>query len=169
MKRRVFIFEGVDGTGKSTAAGEMSAATGAHLVHTGPPPKTVIPMADVYTRQLIDALHHPGSGPVVFDRLHLGERVYGDILRKNDRLGEFGQELFETRAKHMCDPVLIMCRPPMPIAEANWRGRRERELVQTSTLWVQMYARYAHLRSLLTTHTFDYTTQDITKVLRGYM
>ena len=76
------IIEGVDGAGKTGLATEM-AERGYKYVHVASP-KTDKP-ADEYL-----ALMHsiPWRTPVVFDRMHLGERVYGPIDRGESRMSD---------------------------------------------------------------------------------
>lgn len=73
----LIILEGADGTGKTTLAGELVEVLGAKLLHRGPPGQDVI---TEYARDI--QWYRPGQGThVVCDRWHLGELIYGPLLR----------------------------------------------------------------------------------------
>lgn len=83
----LIILEGPDGTGKTTLAGELEELIGARVLHRGPPGQDVI---TEYARDI--QWYQPGRGDhVVCDRWHLGEQVYGPILRGGSR---FSRETF---------------------------------------------------------------------------
>lgn len=73
----LIILEGADGTGKSTVAQELANVLGAKVLHRGPPGQDVI---TEYARDI--QWYRPGQGThVVCDRWHLGELIYGPLLR----------------------------------------------------------------------------------------
>lgn len=82
----MIIIEGADATGKSTLAKQFADAGYTH-VHSGPPSK------DPFIEYFEKARNAPAQ--VVFDRFHIGERVYGPIFRNNDRLNSARQRMLE--------------------------------------------------------------------------
>lgn len=84
----IILVEGVDCAGKTTFVQELHRILpAAVLLKSGPPgPRTDV--FDEYERRLYDALD--AGKPVVCDRWHWGERVYGPVLRGQDRLGLAG-------------------------------------------------------------------------------
>lgn len=73
----LIILEGPDCSGKTTIAERIRELTGANLLHKGPPARDVI---SEYTLDL--QWYRPGQGvDIICDRWHLGEQVYGPILR----------------------------------------------------------------------------------------
>lgn len=82
------IFEGADGTGKSTIAQAIARTTGWPLVHCGPPERLAweewVHQATTY-----------GEGPVIFDRLHVGSMVYGRTFRDSEDVTDFENWLVE--------------------------------------------------------------------------
>lgn len=73
----LIILEGPDGSGKSTLAEKISQLTGAKILHKRPPDR------DVFSEYTLDLQQYrPGFGvDLVCDRWHLGEEVYGPLLR----------------------------------------------------------------------------------------
>lgn len=73
----LIILEGADGTGKTTLAGQLEDRIGAKILHRGPPGQDVI---TEYARDI--QWYRPGQGVhVICDRWHLGELIYGPLLR----------------------------------------------------------------------------------------
>jgi hypothetical protein len=87
---KVIILEGPDGGGKTTLANWMAERHGAIVLHEGPPPPGAYKL-HYYAAKLIKALK--AKSPIVFDRFHLGELVYGPIARTTDELGYYGMHM----------------------------------------------------------------------------
>lgn len=96
----VIIVEGPDGSGKSTFVGEMQKQVpDATVLHFGPP-KNPDPFVE-YEHSLYVPLRRQDNSHrhILCDRLHWGEKMYGPLLRNEDRLGVAGWrhvELFLT-------------------------------------------------------------------------
>ena len=75
---RMLIFEGCDRTGKTSAANILHSGAGWRTVKFGQPDPTSWPW-EVYDKALCDAFM-TGSR-TVFDRLWVGENIYGPIFR----------------------------------------------------------------------------------------
>lgn len=89
---KVIILEGPDGGGKTTLAQYLCTEADFDYKHEGPPPPDRDQL-EYYKTILFDALESPHN--TVFDRLYLGECVYGPIIRGVDRLGLEALKLFE--------------------------------------------------------------------------
>lgn len=92
MNNMVVVLEGPDCSGKTQLAERLAIEFGFKVVHTGRPGKDEDLFVS-YTDRLIEALSD--DQPVVFDRLHIGETVYGPVMRKTDLLGPLGLRLID--------------------------------------------------------------------------
>lgn len=102
------VVEGPDNSGKSTLASFLARELKTHLVHSGGPGKDKIEfMARV--NRLTD---YPS--PVIFDRFPvISEHVYAPVIRNTDT---FDGTVHMHRLRLMArNPIIIYCRPPMPI------------------------------------------------------
>lgn len=161
--RRVTIFEGPDGSGKSTAAAKYAEATGARLVHCGPLPRvTARGLGRYYLEAMAPALD--GYEDVVLDRCWISEPIYGRAFRGGlDRLGRAGRRLLE-RVAMRCDARVVLCLPPWETCHANWQARRALggELLDQEEQYQQVFAQYApkaaqYRLTELPTYHYDYT------------
>ena len=84
---RIIVIEGSDGTGKSTLVDNLGNWLRPHVRLSCGPPKTE--SAFVEYSALIDAAEEiaaTSDSHVIIDRLHLGEMVYGTLLRGTPKL-----------------------------------------------------------------------------------
>ncbi|QOC28714.1 hypothetical protein IC744_15395 [Microbacterium hominis] len=81
----IVVLEGPDFAGKSTAAEALARQFGGSIVANGPPPPDVI-LRDHYLDQVYAAT--AAGRLIVFDRLHVGELIYGPIYRGASRLSD---------------------------------------------------------------------------------
>jgi DNA polymerase III delta prime subunit len=107
MNNRVIILEGPDGAGKTTLADLLANYHGFVRWHTNKPSRNEY-VFKTYTDLLIKALNH--DQPVVFDRLHLGETIYGPVMRGKDLLGPLGVRLIN-RVIVARDVKFVICLP----------------------------------------------------------
>lgn len=161
--KKVTIFEGPDGSGKTTAATEYAKRTGARLIHCGPLPRlTAKGLGRYYLEAMAPALD--GYQDVVLDRCWASEPVYGKVFRGGkDRLGAAGRRLLE-RVALRCDARLVLCLPPEETCLGHWRKRRAAGLEyldkenQLSHVWREYAARYASGElTQLHTYVYDYS------------
>lgn len=164
---RIFIIEGPDGAGKTTLARSLCYDYNLEYFHEGPPPIDVYPVMEYYSSLIVNAAM--GTVGAVFDRLALGEMVYGPVLRDGDRLGEHGWEdichvMATFRVEH------IVCLPSLETCYGNWlEGRaKNQELIDSSTIFFKTYSKFAYLVNLYGLLTYDYerqTYEDISEII----
>lgn len=149
---KIVILEGPDGGGKTTLARHLEQYYGFKYVHTGPPSGQ--DLLEEYGYQLWRATYD--DQPVVFDRLYLGERVYGPVLRGYDNLGEYGHKLMRRLTRGQ-DVYEVICLPPIDVCRENWRGRYG-ELVANGAHFNEIYDRYQAYARTPGYAVWDYTT-----------
>lgn len=158
--KRLTIFEGPDGSGKSTAAKAYAAATNAVYVHFGPLPNVSDGLARLYVEAMLPALL--GYQDVVFDRSWLSEVPYGEAFRGGaDRLGPDSRRMLERLAMR-CATVVVRCLPPVETCVANFSAHKGEEYLQAEEQLRQVYQCYEdRFDTELPWEDFDYTCQDI--------
>lgn len=154
----IIVLEGPDGGGKTTLANYLEKQFGYIYLHTGVPENEDLLLEYAIKIQRAREM----SVSVVLDRLHVGESVYGPIIRKRDRLGHTGQVIIQ-RFVRASGAVLVFCRPPYEIALANWRKRHSKgeEYVDLEHRYEHIYDRYKHYETFETfkgSLTYDYSS-----------
>ena len=161
--RKVVILEGCDGSGKTTLAGALTRRRGYSysVVKTGPP----VPGYDVavaYLDEIYAALARLGR--TLFDRLHLGEKIYGPLLRGEDRMGRDGLATIE-RVMATHDVSLIICCPPWDTLVASWRSKDD--LLKNETQVRHVYDAYLCEAVRLGITPYDWTAPNAEEILKG--
>ena len=149
MLHRHVILEGPDGSGKTTLARRF-VPLGYEYRHEGPPPKGVSAF-EHYARLFAEA-----KRPMVFDRFHLGELVYGPLLR-GDASFTYDDAVRLTRLVNGTGTPIIFCCPPWDVCQAN--SARKEELIKNENLRRVAYMRWLEIARLYSTNvqTYDYT------------
>lgn len=142
---RVIILEGPDGGGKTTIANKYAEDFGGVVIHEGPPPPGTSDLLTYYSDKLRAACES-NMGLVIFDRLYLGEHVYGPVHRDQDRLGKAGVQ----RMCNMCIALGVeqfICLPPYAIARANYQRKMKEadDYLKNVDKWHEVYYRYVGL------------------------
>jgi len=119
---RAIVLEGVDEVGKSTLAAALQAKLGNHwrVVHTTAPPKTASPrqIADQYLTTVMATPY------AIYDRLHLGEVVYGPVRRQRPAAVSWPWLRLVELALLSDGAMLVYVAPPRD-AEDRWRRAGE--------------------------------------------
>lgn len=153
----VTIFEGPDGSGKSTAAQEYARLNAARYIHHGPYKEVGDGLARMFFESMLPALL--GYQDVVLDRCWLSEPIYGRAFRKGqDRIGVGRRRVLE-RAALSCGAVIVNCRPNWEICRDTFLSRRETEYLENEAQLRAVYDEYDDVKSDLSEVVYDYTVK----------
>lgn len=153
-RTQIYIVEGPDGAGKSTLVGSQ-IFMGEQKDHVGQP-KTNDPFTE-YMALIRSRCEGPLQRKVaVFDRLHLGEHVYGPIFRGADRLGFPASRMID-RYLLQNPVVVIVCLPPLYQIKENVCLTDGTQLPRTTEHLEAIYRGYSELRYNLPVVVHDYT------------
>lgn len=109
----IFILEGPDGSGKTTLARTlMQRFNIKRYVHMGVPEPVDRPF-DYWMKRLL-----PHAGPVVIDRLHWSEDIYGQLFRGGSRLTDLDRWQLEGWLLAQ-GATIIQCLPPLEVVTEN--------------------------------------------------
>jgi hypothetical protein len=157
MKRskRLTIFEGPDGGGKTTAASALAISTDAKYVHFSAMTGVNKSLARIYVEAMMPALL--GYQDVVFDRSWLSDRPYGIAFRDGkDRLGDVNRRMLERLAMR-CGGLLVQCLPPVETVLTCFRGRKGAEMLDNEDQLRRVYDLYLEEPTDLQCLKYDYT------------
>lgn len=167
--KRVVIFEGPDGGGKTTLAHALSREWASALfTHCGAFTNVnERPLVDLYRAAAAPALD--GVCDVLLDRSWLSEVPYGDAFRggyyrlTHEDVVALEQELID-RVK----PLVVLCLPPLETCLATFRGRPREEYLRSQEQLAHVYSGYLKLRTALPVLRYDYTDPawDLARVTR---
>jgi hypothetical protein len=158
MSNRVIVLEGPDCCGKSTLASTLVTEHGFQLIHLGPPKYEDV--FTVYTDLLMHALSL--DQPVVFDRLHIGETIYGPMLRQKDLLGDMGVRLLH-RVFAARDVKMIYCIAGWRHVEKTYLERGD-DLIEKLADLQHVYESYLTLSEEQHFPVYNYATDSIASV-----
>lgn len=161
---RHVIIEGPDGAGKTHLADLICSQRPGYAYHHEGPPPAGLNVLEHYARLMLDA-----KCPTVFDRLHLGEVVYGSLLRGGSALSP-RDILFLNRLIVGQGTSVVLCLPPKATCLHN--NRLKEELIKEESLrsvaydaWVLVSKRFELLTNL---QRYDYTEQGQSFSLKWY-
>ena len=153
--KHLTIFEGPDGSGKTTTAKAYAEATGALYVHHDAMPGVRGNLARIYVEAMLPALL--GYQDVVFDRSWFSEVPYGRAFRGgNDRIGPLNV-LMLNRIAMKCGALVIHCRPEFEVCAENFNSRRGVEMLDSVAQLRVVYDSYGETSFGLNVVDFDYT------------
>ena len=153
--KHLTIFEGPDGSGKTTTAKAYAEATGALYVHFDALPNVRGNLARMYVEARLPALL--GYQDVVFDRSWFSEVPYGRAFRDgNDRIGFLNINMLN-RIAMKCGALVIHCRPEFEVCAENFNSRRGVEMLDSVAQLRVVYDSYGETNFGLNVVDFDYT------------
>jgi thymidylate kinase len=124
----IIIIEGPDGAGKTTLARDIVVRTTARCFHKSAP-----------TKRSIDEYLLPDGSSLVLDRWHLGELVYGPLVRGETDMDDETFLVVEDKLKAR-GAVLVVLNPPVPLMVARLKERGEVPLESRLVLESEAFA-----------------------------
>lgn len=158
LSQTLTVFEGPDGSGKSTAARWFAERTGARYVHFPALPQVTDGLARMYVEAMVPALL--GYQPVVFDRCWLSEIPYGTVFRGGRSRMTNADIMMLERLAMRCGGVVIKCLPPVDTCVATYRSRKCEEMLEKEEQLVDVWSMYHGTISDLPMVGYDYTRMD---------
>lgn len=161
--KTITIFEGPDGSGKTTLAKAYAEAAGALYVHF----EAYYAVNDIH-KYFIEAMQPAlmGYQDVVLDRCWHSGPIY-DMFFRNLDVSEQRQTpeiclLLDRAAKH-CGAVIVNCRPSEDTCINNWGSRIDSELVKSEMKMRGIYRSYRDIQNMtiLPTVEFNYTNDSL--------
>lgn len=153
--KRLTIFEGPDGAGKTTLAKWFAQQTGARYVHCGPLKFSTKSLARYYAEAMLPAIL--GYQDVVMDRCWMSENPYGRAFRGGeDRIGPVNEAMLETLAMR-CATLVVRCLPSWDLVKRNFISTRHDQMLPDTGQLRQVYDGYAAMKTRLPCITYDYS------------
>lgn len=158
---RAAIIEGPDGAGKTTLAKRLAEKSGMPYVHMGPP-HPFDPLAPAEENDLIWVYRQIIDRGGIVDRLALSERIYGPLLRGEDRIGPDGWREIQAHVASV-GAIQVLCLPPPDVCLRAWRAEREQLFRVDAAFW-ETYARYAWQARRTACVVYDWTSPNAAEV-----
>lgn len=136
--RKIIVFEGPDGAGKSTLAKKVAEALDATVIHHGPYPEVTdgLDLARIYR----DSMAGPES--VVLDRCWISERPYGMFYRNRFRISSQLAMYLEDCAEDSGEAHVYLCLPPWGRVRDNFLARKGAEYLDSLEQLGKVYGWY---------------------------
>lgn len=160
---KLTIFEGPDGSGKTTAAKAYAEETGAKYVHFSSLPRVGQNLARMYVEAMMPAVL--GYQDVVFDRCWMSETPYGVVFREGvDRLERGSRRMLERLALR-CGAVVVTCSPDFDVVKQNYIRRKHLEMLDDVDQLKAVYDLYGDESTDLPEIFYDFTTHDQSRLV----
>lgn len=164
ISSRLTIFEGCDGTGKTTSAMAYAKATDAIYVHFPAMNRVGPGLPRMYVEAMLPALL--GLRDVVFDRCWMSEVPYGQVFREGlDRIGEINVRILE-RLAFRCGTIIVRCDPGIELVRKSFNARKGIEMLDSISQIEDVYRLYGTIKSGLPMISFDYKRSSIDDLLK---
>ncbi len=160
--KTVTIFEGPDGSGKTTLVDHLSKKLGPDfkVINHGPYPGEA-QIAHYYRASLMETERHH----VFLDRCWLAEPIYGAAFRGGaDRVGVASRRMLDRIALGR-DGVVVLCRPPYEKCRETFVQRKGIEYLDTPEQLNDVYRRYGKMVTDLPVVCYDYTNDNMDDVI----
>lgn len=150
----MIIIEGMDGSGKTTLAQQLSFRLGnvpiKRFVTSGGPTNydLVVERTKATLTELHDQVTQNQRPVVIYDRFPLiSEAVYGPILRGRNHFGDEWDSLIESLLA--LDPIVIYCRPGIKYIMQNIRETADNQMEGVVSMARELIDAYDELMSWL--------------------
>lgn len=164
--RKLIIFEGPDGAGKSTLASSLARSMDAHYVHCGPFLGVTTGLARLYAEAIMPAVL--GHRDVILDRCWYSEKPYADAFRGGKSRLQMTDIRMLERLALRCQTSLVLCLPPFGVVMGNFLERKKQkggEYLDSTDQLLQVFQGYEALSATtqLPLTLYDYTvdSQDL--------
>lgn len=153
--KKLTIFEGVDGSGKTTAAKEYAERTGALYIHFPSLPRVNKGLPRMYIEAMLPALL--GYQDVVFDRSWYSEIPYGINFRDGfNRTPNQVMRMLD-RVAMKCGAVIVLCDPGFDLCRDNFMARKHLEMLSDDTQLFNVHKAYEEQAYGLPKFNYDYS------------
>lgn len=117
----IYIIEGVDGSGKTTLARQLSAQTNTKILHMSNPKTTaeMLGMYDMYEKTL------RANKSLILDRAWYSEMAYGPVMRDRSQIDWLQMYELERQAAKAGGAMIIHCTGPRSKMWARAQRRGE--------------------------------------------
>ena len=156
-RQRLIIFEGSDGSGKSTLIKKLTSVVPNNYIvnHNG-----VYKSREVAFAAYNSQLNTPPDSQLLLDRSYISELIYGNVIRGEDN-SKIKKEVskLEERINLYYKPLVVFCNPPLETVLNTWEGRTVDEYVKRKEKITQIYNEYQLIDKYtsLPIVEFDYT------------
>lgn len=156
------IFEGPDGSGKTTAVEHYARSKFIQNVTHFGPYNELDRIGHIYVEAATPAILNRGD--VVFDRSWLSEVPYGEAFRGGKNRILTSEFLGLETMAHSLKAVVVMCRPPVDVCLANYTSRKEIEMLENEEQLSLVWHLYGTVRTSLPVVVYDYMSMALAQL-----
>lgn len=163
------IFEGCDGSGKTTLAAAFKRRAenrGRTIYDSNHGPYLGLTGDDITTRYAEDLIRAapPSTLYVLMDRCWISESIYGPVARSVDRLGVVQRRMLE-RLALAAGAIVVLCLPPYDQCRSAYMERRHLEYLTDETQLRKVYDGFANTANQLFPYVLPLYIYDWTREL----